>query len=94
MGQCLQEKWRFLTHQCLQKVISYKEVIDKNLEDSQSSQAEAAKDKAKSKSKTKSLVHPRKFYLQRLVRLKWTLPTLLKVYTLRRLLKVQLLNQQ
>ena len=92
MGQCLQEKWRFLTHQSLQEVISYKEVIDKNLEDSQSSQAVAAKDKAKSK--TKSLVHPRKFYLQRLVRLKWTLPTLLKVYTLRRLLKVQLLNQQ
>ena len=92
MGQCLQEKWRFLTQQSLQEVISYKEVIDKNLEDSQSSQAEAAKDKAKSK--TKSLVHPRKFYLQRLVRLKWTLPTLLKVYTLRRLLKVQLLNQQ
>jgi hypothetical protein len=66
MGQCLQEKWRILTHQCLQEVLSYKEVIDKNLEDSQSSQAEAAKDKAKSK--TKSLVHHRKFYLQQLVR--------------------------
>lgn len=88
MGLCLLEKWKILSHQCLQEVVCLKEVQDKNQEDSRNSQGEVVK------RKTLTWVHLHKFYPQQLVKQKWILLILHKVYILRRLQKVQLLKPQ